>query len=106
MQACAAEQRVRDYTGAMTLLSSLPNAQWLLADRGYDAGWFREALSERGARPCIPGRKSRKQVARYDKRRYKRRTPPLGTLLRNALMGSDRENVRQAQSLAMRRTPL
>jgi transposase len=42
-------------------------------DRGYDADWFREALTDRGTRPCIPGRKSRKMTVRYDKRRYKRR---------------------------------
>lgn len=65
--------QVSDYTGAMALLSSFPNAEWLLADRGYDADWFREALSERGTRPCIPGRASRKKVVRCDKRRYKRR---------------------------------
>jgi len=28
-----------DYKGALALLSSLPNAKWLLADRGYDADW-------------------------------------------------------------------
>lgn len=65
--------QVSDYTGAAALLSSLPEADWLLADRGYDADWFREALSDRGIRPCIPGRKSRKKLVRYDKRRYKRR---------------------------------
>ncbi len=37
--------QVRDYTGAKALLSSLPNAEWFLADRGYDADWFREAFS-------------------------------------------------------------
>ena len=65
--------QVSDYTGAMALLSSLPDAEWLLADRGYDADWFREALADRGTRPCIPGRKSRNKVVRYDKRRYRRR---------------------------------
>jgi transposase len=65
--------QVSDYTGAAALLSSFPEADWLLADRGYDADWFREALSDRGTRPCIPGRKSRKKLVRYDKRRYKRR---------------------------------
>ena len=65
--------QVSDYTGAMALLSSLPDAEWLLADRGYDADWFREALADRGTRPCIPGRKSRNNVVRYDKRRYRRR---------------------------------
>ena len=65
--------QVSDYTGAMALMDSLPDAEWLLGDRGYDADWFREALIERGTRPCIPGRKSRKKAIRYDKRRYRRR---------------------------------
>ncbi|WP_144038974.1 IS5 family transposase [Gemmobacter megaterium] len=64
---------VSDYTGAAAMLSSLPTADWLLADRGYDADWFRDALKDKGIRACIPGRKSRGKVVRYDKRRYKRR---------------------------------
>ena len=36
--------QVSDYTGAAALLGSLPSADWLLADRGYDVDWFREAL--------------------------------------------------------------
>jgi len=28
---------VSDYTGPAALLDSLPKAEWLLADRGYDA---------------------------------------------------------------------
>lgn len=39
--------QVSDYTGAMALLNGLPDAEWLLADRGYDADWFRETLSDR-----------------------------------------------------------
>jgi len=35
--------QVSDYTGA-ALLDDLPKAQWLLGDRGCDAGWFRNAL--------------------------------------------------------------
>ncbi len=65
--------QVSDYTGAAALLSSLPKADWLLADRGYDADWFRSALQDKGIRPCIPGRKSRAKPAAYDKRRYRRR---------------------------------
>ncbi|EAU44271.1 ISSpo7, transposase [Salipiger bermudensis HTCC2601] len=65
--------QVSDYTGAAALLSSLPKAGWLLADRGYDADWFREALKDKGIKVCIPGRKSRKKAVKYDKRRYKRR---------------------------------
>ena len=64
--------RVSGYTGAAALLDSLPKAQWLLGDRGYDADWFREALQAKGVTPCIPGRKSRIELIRYDKRRYKR----------------------------------
>jgi len=45
----------------------------LLADRGYDADWFREALQNKGIAPCIPGRKSRSKPFKYDKRRYRRR---------------------------------
>jgi len=29
--------QVSDYTGARALVSSLPSADWLLGDRGYDA---------------------------------------------------------------------
>lgn len=62
-----------DDTGAAALLSSLPNAEWLLADRGYDADWIREALKDKGIQPCIPGRKSRATPVKHDKCRYKRR---------------------------------
>lgn len=55
------------------LLSNLPDVDWLLGDRGYDADWFREALQDKGIRACIPSRKQRKATVRYDKRRYKRR---------------------------------
>ena len=63
--------QVSDYTGAAALMNGLPEAEWLLADRGYDADWFRETLVDRGTKPCIPGRKSRKKAVKYDKRRYK-----------------------------------
>jgi transposase len=65
--------QVSDYTGALALLSSLPAADWLLADKGYDADWFREALQDKGIKPCIPGRSSRDKPVKYDKCRYKRR---------------------------------
>ena len=65
--------QVSDYIGARALLSSLPDVDWLLGDRGYDADWFREALKDKGIRACIPGRKQRKKTVNYDKRRYKGR---------------------------------
>ena len=55
------------------LLSRLKSGTMLLADRGYDADWYRDALQAKGITPCIPGRKSRKKTIKYDKRRYKRR---------------------------------
>ena len=65
--------QVSDYIGARALLSSLPDVDWLLGDRRYDADWFREALQDKGIRACIPGRKQRKTTVKYDKRRDKRR---------------------------------
>ncbi len=65
--------QVSDYTGAAALMNGPPEAEWLLADRGYDADWFRETLLAKCTTPCIPGRKSRKKNIKYDKRRYKRR---------------------------------
>jgi transposase len=53
--------QVSDYTGAAALLDGLPEAQWLLGDRGYDADWFRDALEAKGIQPCIPGRRSRNE---------------------------------------------
>jgi IS5 family transposase len=65
--------QVSDYTGAAALLGSLPQADWLLADRGYDADWFRAALKDKGIKPRIPGRKSCSNPIKQDKRRYKSR---------------------------------
>jgi len=63
--------QISDYTGAEALLSGLPRAEWFLGDRGYDADWFRDAMEDKGIRPCIPGRKSRGKPVKYNKRRYK-----------------------------------
>jgi len=65
--------QVSDYTGAAALLDDLPKVQWMLADRGYDADWYRDALQAKGIMPCIPGRKSRNVPITYDKRRYRSR---------------------------------
>jgi transposase len=65
--------QISDYTGAAALIEALPKVDWLLADRGYDADWFRKRLKDKEIKPCIPGRKNRKKPIKYDKRRYKRR---------------------------------
>ena len=62
-----------DYMGAAALLSSLPQATTLLADRGYDANWFRNALIDRGIQPCIPSRKNRLVQIPHDPVLYRQR---------------------------------
>ena len=54
-------------------IDKLPEAAEMLADRGYDADWFRKALTEKGITPCIPPRKNRKVQYDYDKTLYKQR---------------------------------
>lgn len=41
-----------DYTGAAALLGSVPKAQRMSADRGYNADGFHDALQESGSRPA------------------------------------------------------
>ena len=67
------EGQMSDYKGAALLLPSLPKAKELLADRGYDADWFRMALIKKGITPCIPPKKNRKVKIEYDKMLYKKR---------------------------------
>jgi len=85
--------QVSEHTGAAALMNGLPKDEWLLANREYDADWFRETLIDKGTKPCITGRKSRK------KNRQVRQTPLQETQ-------PYRENVRQAQGLEARRNSL
>ncbi|MCR9140438.1 MAG: IS5 family transposase [Alphaproteobacteria bacterium] len=62
-----------DYIGARALLDGLPSADHLLADRGYDADWYREALEDKGIKPCIPSRRGRKVAIPHDEARYRKR---------------------------------
>ena len=62
-----------DAKGALALLSALPPAKRLLADRGHDADGFREALEDKGNAACIPARRGRKKPARHDTLLYKQR---------------------------------
>ena len=55
------------------MLDALPSAETLIADRGYDSTWFREALTAKGIEPCIPSSKSRKRPSPYDKIIYRQR---------------------------------
>lgn len=55
------------------MVEKLPQARELLADRGYDAYWFRDALKNMGITPCIPLKKNRTIQHFYDKTLYRQR---------------------------------
>jgi len=67
------EGQMSDYKGAALMLKALPDAKELLGDKGYDADWFRQALSERGITPCIPSKSNRKIQIDHDQLLYRQR---------------------------------
>ncbi len=67
------EGQMSDYKGAALMVDALPPAKHLLADRGYNADWFRTALRDKGTEPCIPPKKNRRIQIKYDKALYKQR---------------------------------
>ena len=62
-----------DYKGAALMLPAMPRAKQLLADKGYDADWFRAALAKRRIAACIPSKSNRKTAIPYDAVLYKQR---------------------------------
>jgi transposase len=67
------EGQMSDFKGAEMMLPHLPKAKALLADKGYDADWFREALAERKTAACIPSKSNRKIQIPYDEVLYRQR---------------------------------
>ena len=67
------EGQTSDYKGAALMLDALPRATELIADRGYDADWFRNALAERGTAACIPSKSNRNIVIPHDAVLYRQR---------------------------------
>jgi transposase len=67
------EGQMSDYKGAALMIDAFPKAKALLGDKGYDADWFRQALTERGITPCIPSKTNRKIKIDYDKSLYRQR---------------------------------
>jgi transposase len=55
------------------MIDAMPDAKVLLGDRGYDANWFRNALTARGIEPCIPSKANRKIQISYDRSLYRKR---------------------------------
>jgi transposase len=67
------EGQASDYNGAALMLDALPKARDLIADRGYDADWFRKALAARGTASCIPSKSNRKIAIPHDASLYRQR---------------------------------
>ena len=70
---CFSEGQMSDYKGAALMIDVLPKAKALLGDKGYDADWFRQALTERRIPPCIPSKANRKIQIDHDKAPYRQR---------------------------------
>ena len=54
------EGQMSDFKGAALMLPAVAKAREFLGDKGYDADWFRAALSDRVIQPCIPSKSNRK----------------------------------------------
>ena len=61
------EGQMSDYKDAALMIDAFPPANATLADRGYDADWFRQALLARGITPCIPSKTDRNVPIPHDK---------------------------------------
>ena len=59
-----------DCTQAATLIEGI-DAQYLLADKGYDSDAIVEQAQRQGMQAVIPPRKNRKEPRSYDKHLYK-----------------------------------
>jgi transposase len=64
---------VSDFNGAAIIAQHLPAAKILIADKGYDADWFREFLALRGIEACIPPRSCRKADTPFNRATYRLR---------------------------------
>jgi transposase len=67
------EGQMSDYKGVALMLSAMPKAKQLLADKGYDADWCRAALAKRRIIPCIPSKANRKTAIPHNVVLYKQR---------------------------------
>jgi transposase len=59
-----------DLTAARALIEVVPANGRLIADKAYDADWFRALLREHRIRTCIPATRSRRMPRRYSKILY------------------------------------
>lgn len=73
MRLVLTEGQTSEFKAAAALVGMLPPASAMLADRAYDARWFRQALAKRGIEACIPPHRTRKIQHTYDRQLYKQR---------------------------------
>lgn len=59
-----------DHTGAKILYPTLPDAEALIADKGYDSDEFRSVLHAKGFEPWIPPKANRRFSIPYDATLY------------------------------------
>ena len=62
-----------DFVGAALMADAFPKASVMIADRGYDADWFRRKLRENRIEPCIPPKKNSTEPIDYDVKLYRKR---------------------------------
>ncbi|NPD70021.1 transposase (plasmid) [Lichenicola cladoniae] len=55
------------------MIEALPEAKAMLADRGYDANWFRTALTASGITPSIPSKVNHKVPVPHNRPLYRQR---------------------------------
>jgi transposase len=67
------EGQMSDYKGAALMFASLPRAKTMIADKGYDGDWFRQALAARKTVACIPSKSNRKVAIPHDPVLYRQR---------------------------------
>ena len=65
--------QANDAPMAELLLADLPAGAHVLADKGYDADWLREALADRKIEACIPSKSNRKIQIPHDRVLYRKR---------------------------------
>lgn len=72
MRLLLTQGQASEYGQADVLIDGF-QADFVLADRGYDSDAFLESIRASGAKPVVPGRKNRIIVRDYDRVIYKER---------------------------------
>ena len=72
LSTCSSRQDTSATTSVRAPCDSLPDVDWLLGNRRYDADWFGETSKDKEIRACVPSSKQRKTPVKHDERRDKR----------------------------------